>query len=176
MKNYIIIMIVLLDKQVQNQLPMSTAVHSRAANYGDDYQAPQLPNHHPQFSNICLIASPRSGGTNFGVTSLHTLPLKGVPLSMPFIWEYLSKLSVKGFLLTRQKKRRRFTGPVSGLSVINSSREYLSARDCPWTLLRPSGEDGNHFLQSAGPGLGRRAMPQGLSGSLPAMSPCPTCF
>lgn len=56
----------------------------------------------------------------------------------------LGKLSRKGFLLPGQ--RRRFTGSVSGLSVLNNSCDYLSPRGCAWTLLRPSGKDGNHFL------------------------------
>lgn len=100
---------------------------------------------------------------------------EGVPLSPLFMWADLGKLSIKGFLLKGQK--RRTTGPMSGLSGLHSSREHLSPRDCPWTLLRPSGKDRNHFLQSASSGLVRTVLLQGRGGSSPTLSPCSTeCF
>lgn len=77
-------------------------VYSRTVKYGDDYQAFQLSNHHPQLSNICLIASPRSGGPSFGVTNLYILLLKGSPCHCPFCtWQ----AEQKGLPSPRPKKK-----------------------------------------------------------------------
>lgn len=68
--------IVFLSKQRQNQHPrMSTARVSRTEKHAD-YATLQLVN---QTSNISLIASPRPGSLSFGVTTVHTLLLRGSP-------------------------------------------------------------------------------------------------